>query len=212
MIRLLLIDDHPVVRSGYRRLLELDGSMCVIAEANDAQQGEAMLNVHAVDVVISDVSMPEGDVWRVLSAIAKMQTAPKGLVCSMHDDAMLVHRCLQAGAQGFVTKNSPPDELIAAVQAVDAGQRYISRDVEPLAPSQRDELQRVNSLTQREREVWRLLSLGMSAAECATALSLSHKTVANYQTLIKEKLQVSTTSALVRLAQRHQLSDALALL
>ena len=207
MIRLMLVDDHPVVRSGYRRLLELDHRMCVVAEASHALQALELLRQHEIDVVISDVSMPQADIWQLFEGLKSLSARPKVLVCSMHDDAILVTRCLAAGAWGFLTKNSPPDELIDAVHCVFSGRRYISQDVRQLQAQQRDELERVNSLTAREREVWRMLSQGLSAAECAQAMNLSQKTVANYQTLIKEKLQVNTTSALVHLAQRHHLLD-----
>lgn len=204
MIHLLLIDDHPVVRAGYRLLLEQDGSMQVVQQADHAHQALTLLGELSVDVVVTDVTMPQGDVWSLLRGIASLVTKPRVVVASMHNDPLLVQRCLHAGAQAFVTKNAPPHTLIDAIHSVLQGRRFVSDDVAELANEQKMQWQGIESLTERERHVWRMLALGQSAAQCAQALQLSSKTVANYQSLIKEKLQVDTVGGLVRLAQQYQ--------
>jgi DNA-binding NarL/FixJ family response regulator len=208
MIRVLLVDDHPVVRSGYQRLLEQDGAIEVVGEASSAMAGFNAFQALKPDVTISDISMPEGGGLCLLQKILVLQPTAKILICSMHDDPALVQRCKSQGASGFVTKNAPPHELVRAVHAVHSGSDYISSDVLALSEHQRREAKLIADLTPRELEICRLLAQGYSAAQCAHRLTVSQKTVANYQTLIKEKLQVATISALVHLAQRHHLIDA----
>jgi len=133
-------------------------------------------------------------------------------VFSMHDGALLVRRAFEAGARGYVTKASAPDELVVAIRAVHAGGRHLDAGLAPaLAQPQprtdpgQDEAARLASLSAREFEVLRHLAQGRTAAECAQALGLSPKTVANHQTLIREKLGVPSAAALVHLALRHAL-------
>ena len=124
----------------------------------------------------------------------------------MHDGAMLVRRALGGGARGVLTQASPPDCMVVAIRALHAGQRYLGPDL-PLELLQRTplhEAERLAALSAREFEIFRMLAQGHSASACAQALKLSPKTVANHQTLIKEKLGVATSAALVHLAIRHQ--------
>jgi DNA-binding NarL/FixJ family response regulator len=207
MIRVFLVDDHPVVRSGYRRLLEQEGAFEVVDEAMQAQEALHKLqstSTNHVDVIVSDVSMPNGGVWPLLSALKEKTNAPRVLICSMHDDPLLVRRCMDAGAAGYISKNAPPLTLLQAVRLVHDGLRYISEDITPMSAEQNKQVSIITSLSQRERDVWRLLASGLTANECAQRLSLSAKTVANYQTMIKDKLQVNSASALVHLAQKYQ--------
>ena len=117
MIRLMLVDDHPVVRSGYRRLLELDHRMCVVTEASHALLALELLREHETDVVISDVSMPQADIWQLFEGLKSLSARPKVLVCSMHDDAILVTRCLAAGGMtiwlGFLAWKKFPVSVLA---------------------------------------------------------------------------------------------------
>jgi DNA-binding NarL/FixJ family response regulator len=212
MIRVFLVDDHPVVRSGYRRLLEQERAFHVVGEASHADEALQWLiqtegdsaGHPAVDVIVSDVSMPNGDVWLLLRALAAQVSAPRVLICSMHDDPLLVRRCLDSGAAGYVSKNAPPLSLLDAVRLVHDGLRYVSEDIAPVSQEQQQQLAVIAALSPRERDIWRLLASGLSAAQCAEQLALSHKTVANYQTTIKDKLQVTSVSALVHLAQKYQ--------
>lgn len=214
MIRVLLVDDHPVVRSGYHRLLEQAGDIRVVAEAANADAGyEAFLtHMHAcaLDVSITDLSMPGAGGLELMRKMLTRHPQAKVLVFSMYDSPQLVRRALDGGAYGFVSKNAAPDNLVAAVHALHSGQRYVSEDLSPDLLKSRlcrvdDEVQRLASLSQREFEIFRLLAQGSSAADCARALNLSPKTVANNQTLIKEKLDVTTSAALVHLALRNSI-------
>lgn len=209
MIRVLLVDDHPVVRAGYARFLELDGSIKVVADATCAITGYIAFLQHLPDVTISDISMPNVGGLELLRKIKLRDSSSKVLMCSMYDSPSLIRSALDGGANGFVTKNASPDNLVSGVKAVHRGDRYLSDDLSlsqfnQLADAEAD---RISQLTLREMEIWRLLAQGCTPAECAERLSISLKTVANNQTQIKEKLGVSTTVALAHLAQRHQLID-----
>jgi len=206
MIRVLLADDHPVVRSGYLRLLEQAGGIQVIAQAGDADAAYAAFVDQPLDVIVTDLSMPCGGGLDLLRRVLLRDTLARVLVFSMHDSPVLVRRALEAGARGFLSKASAPECLVDAVRAVQAGRRYLGPDL-PATLLQRDpndEAARLGELSAREFEIFRMLAQGHSASACAQALKLSPKTVANHQTLIKEKLGVATSAALVHLAIRHQ--------
>ncbi|PUE33506.1 response regulator transcription factor [Limnohabitans sp. Jir72] len=209
MIRVLLVDDHPVVRAGYSRLLEQADAIQVVAQAASVQEAYVAFLEHCPDVTISDVSMPGTGGLELLRKIRQRDPDARVLMCSMHDSPTLVRSALEGGAAGFVTKNAPPDNLAQAVLQVMTGERFLSDDLDPALLSEvaDDESVLVAQLTLREIEIWRLLALGHTAAECAQLLNLSLKTVANNQTLIREKLGVGTSAALVHLAQRHHIID-----
>ena len=210
MIRVLLIDDHPVVRTGYKRLLLQEPGLEVVAEASSADEGYQAFQVHLPYVTVTDVSMPGAGGLSLLQKILQRQADAILLVCSMYDSPELVQRALESGARGFVSKNAEPEELVRAVQAVHAGRVFsmdhLKQQEGSLAAD--DEVQRIASLTAREFETFRLLAQGQSVAECAAALHLSQKTISNHQTQIKEKLQVATLAAMVHLAQRHHVIDS----
>ena len=209
MIRVLLVDDHPVVRAGYARFLEQDGDITVVAEAGCAASGYISYLQHQPDVTISDISMPTVGGLELLRKIKLRHDDAKVLMCSMYDGRNLVRSALEGGAIGFVTKNSPPENLVTGVKSAYSGRRYLSDDLSQPQLNQEadDEADRIAQLSLRELEIWRLLAQGCTAAECADRLNISLKTVANNQTQIKEKLAVNNAAALVHLAQRHQLID-----
>lgn len=205
MIRIVLADDHPVVRTGYRRLLEQCDDMRVVAEAGDGDAAYAAWLAQAPDVLVTDLSMPGGGGLELMRRVRQRDAAARILVFSMHDSAPLVRKAFDAGARGFVTKAGAPDALVDALRAVHAGERFLGAGL-PAAWRHRepfDEDDRLATLSVREFEIFRLLAQGCSALECAQELKLSAKTVANHQTTIKDKLGVATSAALVHLALRH---------
>lgn len=206
MIRVLLADDHPVVRSGYLRLLDQAGDIQVVAEAGDADTAYAAFTAQRPDVVVTDLAMPAGGGLALLHRVLQRDAQARLLVFSMHDAPVLVRRALQAGARGFLTKASAPECLVDAVRELHAGRRYLGPELSPglLERDPHDEADRLAGLSAREFEVFRLLAQGHSAGECAAVLKLSPKTIANVQTAVKEKLGVATSAALVHLAIRHQ--------
>ena len=208
MIRLLLVDDHPVVRAGYQRLLEQGGDMRVVAQAGRVDEACALFAQHAPDLTITDLAMPGSGGLELIRRLRERATDARVLVFSMHDSEMLVGRALQIGACGFVTKSCAPERLIDAVHCVMAGRRYLSPDLPAALCNGGADGSRFGSLTPREFEVFRLLARGESLADCARSLHLSPKTVSNHQTLIKEKLGLSTSAAMAHLAIRCGLISA----
>jgi DNA-binding NarL/FixJ family response regulator len=206
-VRVILVDDHAVVREGYRRLLELERDVMVVGECADGEAARAMLDANhgMADVLVLDLSMPGAGGLAVLRAAAVSWPTLRVLVFTMHDSPTMVTQALRAGAAGFVTKSSAPQLLIDAVRRVAAGERSVlSPDVASLAigdPS-------ILPLAPREFEVFQLLVQGCSLEEIGRRLHLSVKTVANYQTLIRQKLGATTAIELVHVARRHGLIPA----
>jgi len=203
-IRVLLTDDHAVVREGYRRLLELEPDVAVVGECPDAETARAQLedNGQAVDVLVLDLSMPGSGGLALLQHLTDSWPTLRVLVFTMHDSPTMVEQALRAGAAGFITKSSAPDVLVDAVRRVAAGERpVLSADV-----TQRAARQPALRLAPREVEVLQLLVQGCSVEEISQRLQLSAKTVANYQTLVRQKLNAPTAIELLRVAQRHGLA------
>jgi DNA-binding NarL/FixJ family response regulator len=204
MIRVLIADDHPVVRTGYQRLLDQAGDIRVVAEAGDGASAYAAWLDHQPDVLVTDLSMPGGGL-ELTRRVLQRQDQARVLIFSMHDSEPLVRRAFEAGARGYLTKASPPECVVDAVHALQAGQRYLSPEL-PASWMQRErdeEGDRLAALSAREFEIFRLLAQGHSPAECAVILNLSAKTVSNHQSAIKDKLCVATSAALAHLAIRH---------
>ncbi len=210
MIRVLLVDDHPVVRAGYKRLLEADASIEVVAEASDADSAYLAYVVYQPDVTVLDLSMPGVSGLSLLQKILLRDEHAKVLICSMYDAPMVKRKALEAGAKSFVSKNVAPENLLLAIHAVNLGEapNDAQSDAQSHDPELQKELDRIASLTLRELELFRLLALGKTVGYCAKAMNLNEKTVYNRQTKIREKLQVDTLAGMVHLAQRHQIIDS----
>ena len=210
-IRVMLVDDHPVVRSGYRRLLEQGGDIAVVAEAGNGETAYVLHQEHAPDVCVTDLSMPGIGGLELLRKLLARDAHARVLVFTMHDTPQLIARALDGGACGFVSKQADPEHLVDAVRAAHAGRRYLDPHSAPavLHDAAGMEAQRLSSLSQREFEIFRLLAAGHSAADCARLLHVSSKTVANHQTCIKEKLDVPGPAALVHLALRNGVIESI---
>jgi two-component system, NarL family, invasion response regulator UvrY len=206
-IRVMLVDDHAIVRAGFRRLLEQQADFSVVAEASDAEKAYSLYLDHLPDVVVMDLSMPGVSGLDSIRRILMREPAAKVLVFSMHEDAALAERAIQLGARGYITKSSPPEALAAAVRDVVAGKLALSADVaQALAVLKVTGVSnRLDVLSAREFEIFRLIAAGKSISSIAALLSLSGKTVANYHSLVKQKLGVATDVELVLLAQRHDI-------
>ena len=205
MIRILLVDDHPVVRAGYVRLIAQDANLQVVADVGSANAAYEAFVEFAPDITVTDLSMPGVGGLGVLQKILLRQSDAKLLVCSMHDSPQLIQRVFQTGAMGFVSKNALPETLLHGVHEVYAGRIFNSESsVENShVATMQEELKRLASLTPREYEILRMLSQGHTVAECASLMNLSQKTISNHQTQVKEKLNIHTLAAMVHFAQRH---------
>jgi DNA-binding NarL/FixJ family response regulator len=208
-IRVMLVDDHAVVREGYRRLLSLEPDMRVVAECADADSAYAALQRQPdlADVMVLDLSMPGRSGLDLLQRAAAHWPGLHVLVFSMHDNPAMVLQALRAGAIGYITKSSPPEDLVNAVRYAAHGQQVLSADVaEVLRPGQASAPH--TRLSAREFDVLRFLLEGQTLEQIAERLHLSAKTVANYQTLIRQRLGVGNAVELLRYAQQHGLLDA----
>lgn len=201
-VSILLVDDHPVVRQGYRRVLEHQGDFRVVAEAENAANAYLAFKTHTPDIVVMDISMPGASGLEAIRNIRLWNSATRILVFSMHSEAALVKAAFSAGASGYVTKGSEPAALIKAIRAVVRGEHAMSDDIahvlatESLAPSGSI----LDQLGEREIEILRQLAAGVTKEQIAANLNLSVKTVQNYHYLIKTKTGMRTDAQLVRLA------------
>jgi DNA-binding NarL/FixJ family response regulator len=197
----LLVDDHAVVREGYRRLLERSGTISVASEAGTADEAYLRFCNDSPDVVVMDISLPGASGIEGLRRILSRTPDAKVLMFSMHEEAIYASRALDAGARGYVTKASAPEILVEAVESVAAGHRYISGDVMErvaLHPA----LDPAQSLSDREFEVLELLARGETVESIATKLGITAKTVANHQSAVKQKIGADNGAQLVHAAIR----------
>ena len=210
MIRVLLVDDHPVVRAGYKRLLESDPSIEVAAEASDADSAYMAFVVYQPDVTVLDLSMPGVSGLSLLQKLLMRDPNAKILICSMYDSDTIRQKALQAGAKSFVSKNVGPEKLLLSIHTTYLGEEFIDTESQSLLGSKNsdEELLRINSLTLRELELFRLLAQGKTISYCAKVMNLNEKTIYNRQTKIRDKLKVDTLAGLVHLAQRHKIIES----
>ncbi len=206
-VRVVLVDDHAVVREGYRRLLERTEDISVIAEVASGEEAYRIVCDLRPDVTVMDINLPGlGGIEVVRRLVARLPEV-KILMFSMHEATVFSSRALQAGARGYVTKSAAPEVLVEAVRLVAQGKLYISHEMAQELALQmlpgRDNP--IDALSAREFEVFRLLVAGHSLLEISKILCLSYKTVANYQSNIKHKLDVSNTAQVVRIALNHGL-------
>lgn len=204
-LRVLLVDDHAVVRAGYRSLLDSAPDIQVVAEAESGEQACQLFAAESPTVVVMDLSLPGiGGLEAIRRIIARDKSAAI-LVFSMHDDTAFVEKAMQAGALGYITKSCAPEVMLDGVRSVAAGDSYLDQTLaQNLALRKSHGEEDVFAcLTTREFEIFCLLAQGMTPHEAASELALSYKTVANYSTQIKAKLQVHNITELVHLAIRH---------
>ena len=197
-MKILLVDDHAIVRDGLRRLL-LASFPHDVHEAADGEDALALLGSMPIDLVILDLNLPGLGGVELLRRVVQTRPRARILVLSMHAEPLYVSRALEAGAAGYISKNIAPDELLVAVQRVAVGGRYIEQEIaQNLALG--SAAQPIGQLTARELEIMRLLGQGRSLAEIADTIGLGYKTVANTLTQMKAKLGVARTADLVRMA------------
>lgn len=203
--RVILVDDHNVVRSGLRRLLELGGDIDVVAEVNSGEQACQIYNDFLPDVLVMDLSMPGIGGLEALRRILTLSPKAKIVIFSMHENTVFATQALSAGAQCYVAKSGSMDDLLLAVRVAASGKTYISPNIAQKIALQTisGESDPIQRLSTREFEVFRLLAEGLNIESIASALNISQKTAANYQTILRQKLGVSNAVELVRLAIQH---------
>lgn len=209
-IKVLLVDDHELVRAGFRRLLEDGGRFTVVAESGSGEEAVRDFSKYHPDVVVMDISMPGIGGVGAIERIVAREPGAKILVLSVHEDSVFTTRAMQAGARGFIPKRSAPEEMLKAVEMVAQGKTCIAPEIAQQLAMQKltGSENPLDVLSQREFEVFRLLAEGKTVNEIAEILSLSPKTVGTHHTNIKQKLNVSNSAELARLAIRSGLVDA----
>jgi len=205
-IRILVADDHAVVRRGLSHILAMSPDIVISAEAVDGADVLEKLGATAVEVLLMDVSMPATDAVELVKRVRADHPGVAVLVHSMHADAPIASRMLKAGAAGYITKDSEPEQLVAALRRVAAGGRYIGPELaERLAFGDGAARALHELLSERESQVFVLLASGKPLKAIARDLHLSPKTASTYKTRVKQKLGVGSDAELVRYAVAHQL-------
>jgi len=208
MISVLIADDHTVVRQGLKHILSNDSQLKVVGEATNGEEVLSMVEALKVDSVVLDITMPGKNGLDVLKELKRKHPQLPVLVLSMHPEDQFAIRILRAGASGYVTKESAPDELIGALRKVCSGGKYVSPQLaEKLAVFIEDDKGRPlhEQLSDREYQVMAMLALGKTVSEIADELLLSIKTVSTYRTRVLQKMKMNTNAELTRYALQNQL-------
>ena len=202
-ISVLLVDDHPVVREGYRLLLEKTSDIQIVGEAECGEKAYSLYEKASPDVVLLDLNMPGMGGLETIRRLLIKDPKARILVFSMHDSQIILQRALEAGATGYLTKSSASSQMVKAVRQVAQGKAYLNHNLIPKAvESFSDNSNPLHKLTQREFEIFRNLADGRSVAEIANTLSISPKTAGVHQTNIMKKLNMRNVAELARLAVR----------
>lgn len=210
MINLMIVDDHTIMREGLKRLFELDKDIHIAAEAADGLQALERLRTMHVDLLLLDISMPGLSGEALISRLAHQHPCLPILVLSMHNDPHVAMRVLRSGATGYLTKTQSPETLIAAVKKVSTGARYI--DPELLEQIALNSLKSspssgLDSLTNREFQIMRLLADGHSINQIAEQLMISNKTVSTHKINLMQKMGFSSNADLIKFASKLSMSE-----
>jgi two-component system, NarL family, invasion response regulator UvrY len=211
MIRVLLADDHAIVRAGLCRLVEESGDMAVVGEASDGREAIRLTREVKPDVAVIDLSMPEIDGLEVIGRLQPEFPDLPIIVLTMHAENQYVVRAIEAGARGYITKQSAPEQLVRAIRKVHAGHRYLTDDASEalalrVAKGKQDQTP-LESLSTRELQVLRRLALGHTNREIASAYNISIKTVDTYRFRLLKKLDLRNNAELSRFATQNGLID-----
>lgn len=201
-VTVLLVDDHAVVREGYRRLLERRGDIAVVGEAANAEEAHQLFSKLSPQVVVMDIALPGVSGIEAMRRMLAQQPETRVLIFSMYEDSIYANRALQAGACGYVTKASAPNVLVEAVHVVARGKKYISAEIAQALALRNvaADAGAADGLSAREFEILRMLVQGQSVRDIAQTLGINPKTVANHQSAIKQKLGADTAVQLLRIA------------
>ncbi len=204
MIKIMIVDDHPMFREGLAYRLGMDADIEIVAEANNGREALEKIAKKDFDLILMDINMPDMDGMYLLELLREKKHSCKILILSMHDNHEYILSAINNGADGYLLKDVPGNELIRAIRSIYAGKRYFSAEVtEVLSDRLQDAKQ--NQLTRREQLVLRLVSHGLRDKAIADELNVSNRTIEAHKRNIKEKLQIGSTTGLVRYAIEHGL-------
>jgi len=210
MIRILVADDHAVIRRGIRYIVSREGEMSVIGEAANGRELLALAATIEHDLILLDLSMPDSDGLELIKQLKRDRPRIPILVLTMHEEEQYAIPALRAGANGYIMKDSSPAELVGAVRKVLSGGRYLTPLVaEELAGRWTEDVERLphEKLSGRERQVLRLIAAGKRTREMAAELSVSVKTISTYRARIFEKMRMKNPATLAAYVVRHRLAD-----
>jgi DNA-binding NarL/FixJ family response regulator len=206
--RVLIADDHPIFRSGLRQVIEADGSMCVIAEADDGATALKLIREHQPDVVVLDINMPGLSGFDVVSSMRKEQLSGEVVLMTMHNEEAMFAKAVNLGVRGYVLKDSASTDILNCLQAVRKGQNYASADLTKYlfkrASGQSTPFAGLDSLTPTERRILALIAEYLTSREIADQLGVSVRTVENHRNNICAKVGVHGSHALMKFALQHQ--------
>ena len=210
MIKIIIADDHPIVRAGMKQIISEAADMSVVDEAADGRQLLHKIREENFDVVILDITMPHIDGLDVLKQLKIEKPKLPIIILSIHPESQYALRVLKAGAAGYVTKTSAPEELIGAIRKVHRGGKYISPSIaETLAFQLESDFEEMphEALSDREYQVLCMLASGKTVTEIADELALSVKTVSTYRSRILEKMNMKNNAELIHYAVQNKLVD-----
>lgn len=210
MTRVLIVDDHAIVRKGLKQIVADTPDITVAGEAKNGYEALDMISKYNYDVVLLDISMPGMSGLDVLKQLINQKPRLRILILSIYPEEQYAVRTLKAGASGYLTKDSAPEELVAAIREVSSGGNYISRSLgeKLVANLKRDESKQPHeALSDREFQVMRMIASGKKGKEIAEELLLSVKTVSTYRRRILDKLGIKNNSALIRYAMQNRLLE-----
>ena len=208
MIRIIIVDDHTVVRRGLKQILSEESDMSVVGEAHTAQEMLELVRKQQCDVIVADISMPGRSGLDVLKELKQDRPKLPVLVLSMHPEDQYAVRALKLGASGYMTKESAPEELVKAIRKVVSGGRYVSPSLaEKLALDLAVDTDRSphETLSEREHQVFTMIARGKTVKEIADELALSVKTISTYRTRILEKMAMKNNAELIHYAISNRL-------
>lgn len=211
MIKVLIADDHAIVRNGLRRMLEEQEDIQIVGEAGDGHETIQKVRETAPDVILLDISMPGMDGLEVTKQLKAIDPEVRILILTMHGEEEYAPQLMREGAMGYMTKHAPPEELVKAIYEIHSGRRFISPKLaEDLAwryLGNKPDLAPVELLSDRELQVLRLLAMGNTNKEIAELLHLSLKTIDTYRARVLEKLNLRNNAELTLFAIRHDLIE-----
>jgi two-component system invasion response regulator UvrY len=210
MIRVLIVDDHAIVRRGLRQIVAETGDIVVNGEAETGSQAIKTARQEDFDVMLLDISLPDKNGIEVLKQIKKEQPKLAVLMLSMHGEREFAVRALKAGASGYLTKQSAPAQLVTAIRHVAAGKKYVSPALaEELANAMGVDIEKPlhETLSDREFQTLRLIASGKTLSDMSAELCLSPKTISVYRSRLLEKLKLKNNSDLIRYAIKNRLAD-----
>lgn len=210
MIRILIADDHAVVRQGLKQIIADEADMQIVGEAEKASEVLNFIHQEDLNVIILDITMPGKSGLDLLPEIRNLRPMIKILILSMHAEEQFAIRALKSGASGYITKQSAPTELVKAIRKVNSGGKYMSQSIaEQLAFFVSDDTNKPlhQRLSDREFQVMRMIAEGKTLREIANELFISEKTVGTYRTRIMEKMNMSRNAELIRYAVQNKIIE-----